>query len=333
MKVLIVEDEYASRKKLEKLVGSMGYETLSAENGQQGYELWKTERPRIVITDWMMPEMDGILLTRKIRAAEGSQYTYIIIVTLKKDTNDMLLGMEAGADDFISKPYIKEELNVRIRTGKRIVEIQSRDTVIMAISKLAESRDPETGGHLERISYYSKALADQLLKDEVFKDEINIHFVENIYLTSPLHDIGKIGIPDCILLKSDRLTDMEFELMKTHTTIGYDTLIETAKADVRADYLAMSADIAGFHHEKYDGTGYPQGLKGNDIPLCARIVALADVYDALVSKRVYKNAYTHEIAKDIILKGKGTHFDPNIIDAFMACENEFIKIHDKFYDK
>jgi putative two-component system response regulator len=333
MKVLIVEDEFASRKKLEKLVNSMGYETLSAENGQQGYEIWKTERPRIVITDWMMPEMDGIDLTRNIRLNEGSQYTYIIIVTLKKDTDDMIIGMEAGADDFIAKPYVKEELNVRIRTGKRIVEIHSRDTVIMAISKLAESRDPETGGHLERIRYYAKALTTQLLKDGQFKEELDIHFVENIYLTSPLHDIGKIGIPDCILLKSDRLDNQEFEVMKTHTTIGYNTLIETAKKDIKADYLAMSAEIAGYHHEKYNGTGYPKGLKGNDIPLSARIVALADVYDALVSKRVYKSAFTHEISKDIIIKEKNTHFDPIIVDAFIACENEFVKIHDQFYEQ
>jgi putative two-component system response regulator len=333
MKVLIVEDEVASRKKLEKLVGSMGYETLCAEDGQQGYEMWKTHRPRIVITDWMMPEMDGIHLTRNIRLNEGSQYTYIIIVTLKKDTDDMIIGLDAGADDFITKPYVKEELNVRIRTGKRIVEIQSRDTVIMAISKLAESRDPETGGHLDRIRYYSKALAEQLLKAGQFKEELNMHFIENIYLTSPLHDIGKIGIPDCILLKSDRLDSREFDVMKTHTSIGYNTLIETAKKDVKADYLAMSAQIAGFHHEKYDGTGYPKGLKGNDIPLCARIVALADVYDALVSRRVYKNAFTHEISKDIIIKDSNTHFDPIIVEAFIACENEFIKIHDQFCEK
>lgn len=328
MKLLIVEDEIASRKKLEILVKALGYEPLVAINGVEGFNLWKNERPRVIITDWIMPEMDGLELCRKIRASQGSQYTYIIMVTSKNETQDLIEGLNAGADDFISKPYVREELEVRIRAGKRIVEFQSRDVVIFAISKLAESRDPETGYHLERIRFYSRVLAETIATLKNAPPEVDGLFIENIYLTSPLHDIGKIGIPDYILLKPGRLDDREFEIMKQHTIIGYKTLNAAAKQDLKAEYLNMSAAIALSHHEKYDGSGYPQGLRGNEIPLSARIVALADVYDALVSKRVYKEASTHEIAKSIILAEAGRHFDPMVVEAFKQCESKFLEIHD-----
>lgn len=330
MKILIVEDELVSRKKLERLVNNLGYETLVAADGEEGLNLWRTERPRIVITDWIMPNLDGIELCKQIRNSEGSQYTYIIMVTSKNDTHDLVESLEAGADDFLSKPYIKEELAVRIRAGRRIVDFESRDTVIFAISKLAESRDPEIGYHLERIRHYSQVLAKTLAKSDNPPPEIDALFIDNLFLTSPLHDIGKIGIPDYILLKPTRLDDAEFAIMKTHTIIGYNTLNAAAERDVRAEYLKMSASIALSHHEKYDGTGYPEGLKGEEIPLCARIVALADVYDALVSKRVYKEAYSHAMAKSIILEGRGTHFDPMIVDAFLQCESTFIEITNRF---
>lgn len=326
MKLLIVEDEVVSRKKLELLIKGLGYETLTATNGKEGWDLWKRERPKIVITDWIMPEMDGLELCRRIRQAQGSQYTYLIIVTTKTNTQDLIEGMNAGADDFISKPYVREELAVRIRSGKRIVEFQLRDSAIFAISKLAEARDPETGNHLERICYYSKALAETMARMENHPPEIDNWFIENIFLTSPLHDIGKIGIPDYILLKPGRLDDEEYEIMKQHTIIGYNTLNAAAHHDIKAGYLNMSADIALSHHEKFDGSGYPHGLKGEAIPLAARIVALADVYDALVSKRVYKEAYSHKFARNVILEGEGKHFDPMVVEAFLSCEDQFIKI-------
>lgn len=335
MEILIVEDELVSRKKLELLINGLGHETISAIDGQEGWNLWCANRPRIVITDWIMPKMDGLELCKKIRDSEGSQYTYIIMVSSKHDTSDLIHGIEAGADDFISKPYVREELAVRIQAGKRILDFESRDVAIFAISKLAESRDPITGNHLDRIRYYSKVLAQTYY--EMFPDhpDINPLFISNIFFTSPLHDIGKIGIPDHILLKKDEpLTPMEFDVIKTHTFIGYNTLnaARGTESSTRGDYLEMSATIALSHHEKYDGSGYPEGLKATEIPLCARIVALADVYDALVSKRVYKDAYSHEIAKEIILKGNGTHFDPDIIDAFLRSEQRFIEIASKFRD-
>ncbi|MEE9435366.1 MAG: response regulator [Candidatus Adiutricales bacterium] len=330
MKILIVEDEFVSRRKIQRLIQSLGYETLVASDGLKGWEVWDNERPRMVITDWIMPCLDGIDLCRKIREAEGSQYTYIIMVTSKEDIRDVVSSMEAGADDFITKPFEKEELAVRIRAGERIIGFESKDLVIFSMAKLAESRDPETGYHLDRIQFYSKILSETLTQGEVPFPELDNQFIENIFLTSPLHDIGKIGIPDFILLKPGRLDDREFAIMKTHCQIGFETLDEALKRYPKTDYLQMSADIAIAHHEKHDGTGYPHGLKGKEIPLSALIVSLADVYDALVHKRVYKTAYTPDVAKALIIDSSGSHFDPDLVSAFLACEDKFIEITNEF---
>jgi putative two-component system response regulator len=329
MKILVADDELVSRKKIDRLIQNLGYETLVAEDGKDAWDIWRSERPRIVITDWMMPEIDGPELCKKIRKTEGSQYTYIIMVTSKTDVHDLVTGMDAGADDFISKPFVKEELAVRIRAGERILEFVTRDIVIFSMAKLAESRDSETGNHLERVRFYSKILAEEIAARLPYLDNL---FIDNIFLTSPLHDIGKIGIPDYILLKPGRLDDKEFGIMKTHTHIGFDTLSHALRRYPKADYLKMSAEIARSHHEKFDGTGYPDGLKGEKIPLSARIVSLSDVYDALVSKRVYKNAYSHDMSKSIILNDSGTHFDPMVVDAFLTCEEKFIDISERFMD-
>ncbi len=333
MRILVVDDELVSRAKIDKLTRSLGHQTLVASDGLEGWEIWKKERPRMIITDWVMPRLDGLGLVRKIREEEGSQYTYIIMVTSKEDTHDLVDGMNAGADDFITKPYVKEELAVRIRAGERVQSFIARDIVIFSLAKLAESRDPETGNHLERIRYYSKTLAEAFVALENPPEEVDDQFVENIFQSSPLHDIGKIGIPDYILLKPGRLDNQEFEIMKTHALIGFDTLNEALKRYPGADFLKMSAEIALSHHERFGGMGYPHGLKGNQIPLCARIVALSDVYDALVNKRVYKTAYTPDVARAIIEKGIGSHFDPVLVKAFMDHEKEFIEISNQFKDK
>ncbi len=332
MKILIVDDELVSREKMNKLVQSIGHETVIANDGIEGLEIWKKEGLRMVITDWEMPGMDGLSLCREIRNSKGGTYTYVIMVTTKKNINDVLVGMEAGADDFIAKPFVKEDLIVRIRAGERILSFETRDVVIFSMAKLAESRDPETGKHLERIRYYSRTLAEALNASGNFSEKIDKLFIDNIYLSSPLHDIGKVGIPDSVLLKPARLDDKEFNIMKEHTNIGYNTLSEALKKYPHADYLRMSAEIALSHHEKFDGSGYPNGLKGNEIPVSAQIVAIADVYDALTSNRVYKIAFSHDVAKGIIIEERNKHFNPELLDVFLSIEDKVIEINSKYVE-
>jgi putative two-component system response regulator len=329
MKVLITDDELVSRKKLEKHVTSMGHQVIVATNGKEALSLWIKHRPDLVISDWVMPEMNGIELVREIKRLQGSNYCYVIMITSQSETRDLVTGMEAGADDFIAKPFIKEELTVRIKAGERIINFESRDIVIFSMACLAEARDSDTGNHLERIRYYSKILAEDLAREEKL-EQLTPIFIDNIFLTSPLHDIGKIGIPDFVLLKPGQLDDKEYKIMQKHTSIGYEALNTAIDKYPNAEYLRMSAEIAFYHHEKFDGSGYPNHLKGEDIPLSARIVALADVYDALVSRRVYKSAMPHDTAKSIILAERGRHFDPRVVDAFLRCEEQFIEILDKF---
>jgi putative two-component system response regulator len=212
------------------------------------------------------------------------------------------------------------------------LSLETRDVAIFATAKLAESRDPETGGHLERIRSYSTVIAQTLMQRKSFSGEVDADYVRMIYLTSPLHDIGKVGIPDSVLLKPGRLSDREFEIMKTHTTIGADTLSAAVREYPGVAYLRMARDIALTHHEQYDGSGYPQGLRTSDIPLCGRIVALADVYDALTSRRVYKDAFAHDVAQSIILGESGKHFDPEIVEAMMLNEDKFIAIRGNFVE-
>jgi putative two-component system response regulator len=203
---------------------------------------------------------------------------------------------------------------------------ETRDTAVFVLASLAESRDPETGEHLERIRSYSHILAEELSKNSPYAEFIDKTFIDDLYRSSPLHDIGKIGIPDSILLKPGALTNEEFEIMKHHSIIGAEALGGTLKRTAGAGFLQMAADVARYHHEKFDGTGYPDGLKGQEIPLVARIVALADVYDALTSARVYKAAFRPEIAKIMIREESGKHFDPVIVDAFLARYDDFLKV-------
>jgi putative two-component system response regulator len=309
-----------------------GHEVVSAENGLQAVAIIEQNTPQIVISDWEMPGLDGPGLAQRVRRSGLEAYVYFILLTSHNSVTERVQGLSAGADDFIAKPFEPTELLARIASAERILSLETRDVAIFALAKLAESRDPETGAHLERVMNYSRALASKLVALGHFTDQIDAEYVRLLYSTSPLHDIGKVGIPDSVLLKPGRLSDREFEIMKTHTTIGAETLTASLKRFPKTQFLRMARDVAEAHHERFDGTGYPNHLKGEDIPLCARIVALADVYDALTSKRVYKDAFAHEIARGIILKDVGTHFDPRIVDAFVAAEPEFMAIRDKFSD-
>lgn len=330
MKILIVDDDQVSLAKNAKLASSLGHEVVTANNGEEALKIFKSSRISMVLTDWVMPVMDGISLVRELKRLQGSRYTYVIMITSQSDTEHMVRGIEAGADDFISKPVLREELLMRIKAAERVLSFEMRDIVIFAMANLAEARDPETGNHLERIRFYSQALAEALSKFPPHAEEITPMFIDNILLTSPLHDIGKVGIPDFVLLKPGRLDEKEYSIMQKHTVIGFEALNNALRKYPNAEYLKMSAEVALCHHEKYDGTGYPNALQENAIPLSARIVALADVYDALVSKRVYKSAMPHDTAKYIIEGERGKHFDPVIVDAFLSCENKFIDIMNQY---
>ena len=203
---------------------------------------------------------------------------------------------------------------------------ETRDIAMFVLASLAESRDPETGEHLERIRSYSHILAEELRSNSPYAEWIDDKFVQDLYRSSPLHDLGKVGIPDCVLLKPGSLTDEEFEIMKQHSLIGAEALSRTIRTVTSAGFLEMAADIARYHHERFDGTGYPDGLKGKEIPLSARIVALADVYDALTSSRIYKPAFRPEIAYMMICQEREKQFDSIIVDAFIARYDDFLQV-------
>jgi putative two-component system response regulator len=332
MRVLVVDDDELAIEMLRNALRHHGYEVATAQNGQEALEMLCTGEFRLVVSDWEMPQMSGVELCRQVRTSNFPGYIYIILLTAREAADDVIEGLSAGADDFLVKPFNPAELNVRIRTGERVLSMETRDVAIFAMAKLAESRDPETGAHLERMRNYARVLAQQLLSEQKFPDEMDLDFVHMIYLTSPLHDIGKVGIPDIVLLKPGRLNDAEFAIMKTHALIGAETMAAAVREYPSVKYLRMAHDIALSHHERFDGGGYPHGQVGHDIPLCGRIVALADVYDALTSRRVYKEAFTHVVAHSMVLEQAGKQFDPDVVEAFVQTEERFREIHAKFND-
>jgi putative two-component system response regulator len=327
VQVLVADDDPVCCELLENVLTGLGYEVATARNGREAFDILRLGDHRIVVSDWNMPEMSGLELCRCIRGRHLSAYVYILLITSQGGQKNLVQGLSAGADDFITKPFDPEELQVRMRTAERIISLESRDLVIFSLAKLAESRDPETGAHLERVREYCRILAAEMAGMEDFADIIDADYIRTLYLTSPLHDIGKVGIPDSILLKPGRLTEEEFEIMKRHTIIGSQTLEAAVNSHPSADFLRFASDVACSHHERFDGTGYPYGRSQEDIPLCGRILAVADVYDALTTKRVYKPAFPHEMARTIIEEQTGGAFDPRIVSAFLIREREFWTIN------
>jgi putative two-component system response regulator len=323
MNVLVVDDDPGALELIAGALGEAGQSVFTASNGREAMEILREGTCRVVISDWEMPEMDGLELCRAIRSGEFGRYIFVILLTAKEGTGHLVAGLSAGADEFMSKPFEPEELAIRLRTAERILSLETRDLAIFALASLAESRDPEAGSHLERVRAYSRILAQELATSEGHAHLIDAEFIRMIYLTSPLHDIGKVAIPDYVLLKPGRLDDREFEIMKTHAASGAATLERAIQQYPDATFLRMARDIAACHHERWYGAGYPSKLAGKDIPLCARIFSVADVYDALVSKRVYKAAFTHDVARSIIVKGRGSQFDADVVDAFLRHEEEF----------
>ncbi len=316
-----------------------------------------TPAPDLILLDVMMPEMDGYEVCRRLKADPATRDIPVVFLTAKSDVEDERYGLDLGAVDYITKPISPPIVLSRVRNHLRLkdaadflkdktvyleAEVRRRtrslraiqDAVIMALASLAETRDNETGNHIRRTQNYIRRLAEELRKHPDFAAQLDDETIRLLYKSAPLHDIGKVGIPDAILLKPDRLTADEFEVMKRHAQLGCDA-IETALQDLEEGdraFLQHACDIAATHHEKWNGSGYPRGLAGEAIPLSGRLMALADVYDALISKRIYKPAFPHEEAVRLISEGSGSHFDPRIVAVFMAIEQDFRVIAQQFAD-
>jgi putative two-component system response regulator len=329
VQVLVVDDDEFALSMVENTLARMGFSSTLARNGAEAVEILQRGEIRLMITDWDMPQMNGLDLCKTVRREALSGYVYIIMLTGREGAKQRMEGLYAGADDFLNKPLDPEELLICLKQAERILALETRDVTLFALAKLAESRDIETGAHLERVQNYSRLIAQHLASEVKARHGVDDDYIRLLYQTSPLHDLGKVSIPDAILLKPDKLSNQEYEIMKTHAMLGAQTLDAALAQFPNIPFLQMARDIAAMHHEKFDGSGYPQGLVGEQIPLCARIVALADSYDAITSKRVYKEALSHETAKGIILRDRGSHFDPEVVDAFLRAESAILTTRER----
>jgi putative two-component system response regulator len=340
--VLLVDDEPSNLRLLQMLLNADGYATSVAERGAQGLALAAKLLPDIILLDIMMPEMDGFEVLRCLKDNPDTRNIPVIMVTAMNDRASRLKALELGAREFLNKPVDRVELMIRVKNMLRLKEyadfladynhrlkqevaarteqlFESYHETIFIMTSAAEHKDEDTGLHITRISHYCRILAEYLGMEGAFAD--------CIFYASPMHDIGKIGIPDHILLKPGKHDAKEWEIMKTHVTLGADIL-----ARGNSPYLRMGAEIALNHHERWDGSGYPHGKQGDQIPVCARLMNIADQYDALRSKRPYKHALAHDIAMQIITEGdlrtQTCHFDPAVLNAFKACAETFRSIYE-----
>ena len=354
--ILVVDDTPDNITLLCGLLGEQ-YKNKVATNGQKALQIaFAKPHPDLILLDIMMPGMDGYEVCRQLQANPDTAAIPIIFLTAKSQDEDETKGFELGAVDYITKPITPAILMARVHTHltlkqarsflqeqntildsqvkKRTLQLEAlQDALIISMASLAETRDNETGHHIRRTQHYILELARNLAQKPKFADALPPKAIELIYKTAPLHDIGKVGVPDRILLKPDRLTPEEFQEMKRHTIYGRDALDAAAKTlDTEETFLNTAREIAYFHHEKWDGTGYPEGIAGEAIPLSARLMAIVDVYDALISHRPYKEPMTHEQARKIICEGRGTHFDPDAADAFEEIQETIAAIADKFAD-
>ncbi len=347
-KVLIVDDTPENIQVLMETLKE-DYAIVAAINGEKALKMAAAEpAPDIVLLDVMMPGMDGFEVCKKLKADEKTKDIPVIFITALTDAEDEAKGLALGAVDYLNKPFNPDLVMARIRNHlelksyrdrlETLVKERTRELAltqaitIESLATLAEYRDPETGGHVKRTQNYVKALALKLKDHPRFCDELTDDTIEHLYRAAPLHDMGKVGVPDHILLKEGKLTDEEFEEMKMHVIYGRDALRTTERKLGKNSFLKFVREIASTHQEKWDGSGYPEGLKEDQIPISGRLMALADVYDALISKRPYKPPYPHEKAVQIITEGKGIHFDPDIVDAFIANEKTFRNIALTFAD-
>ncbi len=353
--ILIVDDTEANIDILMETLADVTDNIAVTMDGLSALEAIQEFPPDLILLDVMMPGMDGYEVCQRLKANPASREIPVIFITAMSELENKTHGFELGAMDYITKPFEALEVKARVKTHLSLqktrqalarqnetLEIKVRErtrelaltqeATIECMASLAEHRDPETGGHIQRTKNYVQALARRLQQHPKFKEMLTPAIIESLYLSAPLHDIGKVGVPDSILLKPGKLTYEEFEEMKKHTQHGYNALKVAADRLGDDSFLRIAMEIALTHQEKWDGSGYPQGLKGDAIPLSGRLMALADVYDALISKRVYKMPFPHQQAVQMIVQGKGTHFDPELVNAFLDIQDEFRQIALKFAD-
>ena len=325
-RILLVADDAPSLKMLQATLAHAGHQADAARNGEEAIAILEEGHHRMVITDWEMPTMGGLELCRAIRVCRFGGYIYTIMISSQRRSNQITRGLWAGADDFLAKPFDPQELVLRIRAGERTLALEAHDLALFTVAKLVEWRGPEAEGHVERVRMYAQVLAQWLAEANKEEYPVDAHFIRMIYQTSPLHDIGKIGICDSVLPDPAQSWQQESDIMKMHTLIGAATMNAALQQYPNDEFLLMARDIAAAHHERVDGTGYPHGLVGSKIPLAARIVALANTYETLTSQRVYQQSFSHEQARAMIQQESGTHFDPEIVSAFGSCEGVFNRI-------
>nr|WP_321266288.1 two-component system response regulator [uncultured Sulfurimonas sp.] len=333
------------------------YRVKLANSGKKAIDYLKSsESVDLILLDIMMPELSGYDVIKVLKKDSKTKDIPIIFLTALSDMRDEQKGLEMGAADYITKPISAPIMHSRIKTqlenkqakdflkdknsylenevDKRTQEISLiQDVTILTLASLAETRDADTGNHIRRTQHYMLILAKALKNHPKFQDYLSDEMIEILYRSAPLHDIGKVGIADKILLKPGTLTSEEFEIMKEHTNLGKNA-IENAEKElgVEVEFLKVAKEIAYSHHENYDGSGYPLGLRGDEIPICARLMAVADVYDALISQRVYKNAMSHEKAVEIIKQANGSKFDSLIVDVFLKHQDDFLSIAKHYFD-
>lgn len=354
--VLVIDDSPEVIALINELLKD-NYRLKAANGGNEGLRLANADpRPDLILLDVMMPDLNGFEVCKHLKTNPKTREIPIVFLTSMNNEADEQAGFELGAADYIGKPISGPILRARVKTqlamkhaadfvrdknqflvnevGRRAREIEFvQDVTILVLASLAETRDNETGNHIRRTQHYIRILADQLQRHPRFSRLLTRANIEMIYKSAPLHDIGKVGIPDKILLKPGKLNREEFSVMKTHAFQGK-LAIEHAEREIgrTAPFLEIAKQIALHHHEKWDGSGYPLGLTGDHIPIPARLMAVADVYDALISHRVYKRGMPHEQACSLILQSRGSHFDPAVADAFAARATDFAAIAARFKD-
>lgn len=354
--VLVVDDTPDNLTLMSGLLKEQ-YKVKVANRGAKAIDIASQHpQPDLILLDIMMPEMDGYEVCRILKASEETRHIPVIFLTAKTETDDETKGLELGACDYLTKPVnpailqarVKNHLQLKAQSDfladknkfleqevrRRTQEVtQVQDVTIMVMASLAETRDSDTGNHIRRTQFYVRALAEKLRDEPNYSELLTDEYIDILFKSAPLHDIGKVGIPDRILLKPGPFEGDEFEIMKRHTLLGKNA-IEHAEEQlgIKVGFLQVAKQIAYSHQEKWDGSGYPEGLSGEDIPLCARLMALADVYDALICRRVYKEPMPHEKAVAIIEEGSGSHFDPVLVRHFVEIQQEFVDIAARFVD-